>query len=161
MRDIVSLGRRPVFTHRTPTIKISPSFTRSRRVTNTAAGAPLERDASRLLRRGANDLVLRERDYSNRAGNQRQTDDFALHTDALHFDISPALADPAASVRYRTCAWHGGFGGGRGNFVSGRYVHSGHGTYPVWLIVDPMLMAQVAADRAKARRTLRHSRTSR
>ncbi|WP_216672956.1 hypothetical protein, partial [Corallococcus exiguus] len=44
-------------------------------------------------------------------------DVFALHTDALYFEISHAPADPKVLVRYRTCAGRHDLGGGRNNAV--------------------------------------------
>lgn len=101
-------------------MKIPHSFTRSRCPKNTAAGAILQRDASRVLRRVANDLALRQREYSIRTRRQRRrlVDVFSLHTDALYFEISHAPADQKVQVRYRTCAGRNDHGGGRNNAVS-------------------------------------------
>lgn len=84
-------------------MKIPHSFTRSRCPKNTAAGAILQRDASRVLRRVANDLALRQREYSIRTRRQRRrlVDVFSLHTDALYFEISHAPADQKVQVRDR------------------------------------------------------------
>lgn len=100
-------------------MKIPESFTRSRCPKNTAAGAILQRDASRVLRRVANDLALRQRDFSIRTRRQRRhlVEVFSLHTDALYFEISHAPADTKVHVQYRTCAGRHDLGGGRNNAV--------------------------------------------
>ena len=85
-------------------MKIPQSFTRSRCPSNTAAGAILQRDASRVLRRVANDLALRQREYSIRTRRQRRrlVDVFALHTDALYFEICLLYTSPSPRDRQKS-----------------------------------------------------------
>lgn len=100
-------------------MKLPKSFHLSRSPDNTQACTTLKRDASRVLRRVACDLALRQRDYTIRSHRQRrrQADVVALHTDSLYLEIAHAPAEPAVSVRFRTCRGRNDLAGGRDNAV--------------------------------------------
>ncbi|WER50737.1 hypothetical protein CupriaWKF_30750 [Cupriavidus sp. WKF15] len=100
-------------------MKIPKSFTRPHQPGNAAACATLKRDASRVIRRLASDLGLRQRDFNVRERRHRrhQADLYALHTDTLYVQISHAPQQTAASMSFRTCRGRDDHTGGRDNAV--------------------------------------------
>lgn len=119
MRDIVPLGI-GVSRFSGNTMKIPKSFTHPHVPDNRSACATLQRDASRVLRRFAGDLSLRQRDFDIRARRQRrhQVEVFSLHTETLCVQIAHGPDRNAASVSFRTCRGRGDMSGGRDNVVS-------------------------------------------
>lgn len=100
-------------------MKIPKSFTRPHQPGNAAACATLKRDASRVIRRLACDLSLRQRDFTVRERRQRrrQADLYALHTDTLYVQIAHASQQSAATMSFRTCRGRDDLTGGRDNAV--------------------------------------------
>ncbi|RDK11708.1 hypothetical protein [Cupriavidus lacunae] len=100
-------------------MKIPKSFTDPHQPGNTAACATLKRDASRVMRRLASDIGLRQRDFTVRERRQRRnaTDLYALHTDTLYVQIAHAPQQNAARLSFRTCRGRDDHTGGRDNAV--------------------------------------------
>ncbi len=99
-------------------MKIPRSFTEPHQPGNAAACATLKRDASRIIRRLASDIGLRQRDFTVRERRRRhQTDLYALHTDALYVQIAHAPQQSVARLSFRTCRGRDDHTGGRDNAV--------------------------------------------
>ncbi|GLC98118.1 hypothetical protein Tamer19_75270 [Cupriavidus sp. TA19] len=100
-------------------MKIPKSFTQPHQPGNAAACASLKRDASRVMRRLACDLSLRQRDFTLRERRRRRdaTDLFALHTDTLYVQITHAPQQSGARLSFRTCRGRDDHTGGRDNAV--------------------------------------------
>ena len=77
-------------------MKIPKSFIQPHAPGNATACASLKRDASRVIRRLANDLGLRPREFAVRERRQRrhQADVYALHTDTLYVQIATRRSNP-------------------------------------------------------------------
>ncbi|WP_316157819.1 hypothetical protein [Cupriavidus sp. BIC8F] len=100
-------------------MKIPKSFNQPHQPGNAAACATLKRDASRIIRRLASDIGLRQRDFTVRERRRRrhQTDLYALHTDTLYVQIAHAPQQNAARLSFRTCRGRDDHTGGRDNAV--------------------------------------------
>ncbi|WP_416046969.1 hypothetical protein [Cupriavidus basilensis] len=100
-------------------MKIPKSFIQPHAPGNATACASLKRDASRVIRRLANDLGLRPREFTVRERCQRrqQGDVYALHTDTLYVQIAHAPQQSAARMSFRTCRGRDDYTGGRDNAV--------------------------------------------
>lgn len=100
-------------------MKIPKSFTQPHQPGNAASCANLKRDASRVFRRLACDLGLRQRDFTVRERRHRrhQADLYALHTDSLYVQIAHAPQQNAAHMSFRTCRGRDDHTGGRDNAV--------------------------------------------
>lgn len=100
-------------------MKLPKSFTRPHAPCDAAARATLHRDASRVLRRVAGDLSLRQRDFTIQARRQHRhkVEVFSLQTDSLCFEIAHAADRSTAKVSFRTCKGRDDLSGGRDNMV--------------------------------------------
>ncbi len=77
-----------------------------------------QRDASRIIRRLASDIGLRQRDFTVRERRHcRQMNLYALHTDTLYLQIAHAPKKTAARMSFRTCRGRDNHTGGRDNAV--------------------------------------------
>ncbi len=109
-------------------MKIPKSFIQPHQPGNAAACATLKGDASRIIRRLASDIGLRQCDFTVRERrHRRQTDLYALHTDTLYVQIAHAPQQTAARLCFRTCRGRGDHTGGRDNAVCLRSIGSPEG----------------------------------
>jgi hypothetical protein len=101
-------------------MKIPKSFSVPHTPDSSAACDIFKRDASRVLRRVAGDLSLRQRDYAIRGRRQKRhrAEVIALHTDSLYLQIEHSTARSTALMSFRTCNGRQDCSGGRDNGVS-------------------------------------------